>query len=152
MPNVVRRLTRHHRPGFTLPEILIVIVMISVLALLAIPRFALANGKRHLESARMRVTAGLVTARQAAIQKGQTVLFRVANDTVAVTASGLNLMSPVPINTLYKVRATTSTNPLVIEFTSRGFANLSGSERIILTRAGTGVDTLTVAKTGMVQR
>ena len=67
------RLTRHDRPGFTLPEMLIVIVMISVLALFAVPRFTSANGKRHMESARMRIAAALVTARQAAIQKGETV-------------------------------------------------------------------------------
>src|SRR5687768_16023380 len=70
--------------GFTLPEMLIVIVMISVLALLAIPRFSAANGRRHMESARMRVAAALATARQAAIQKGETVEFKLSQNRVTV--------------------------------------------------------------------
>ena len=149
-----RRLTHHDRLGFTLPEILIVIVMISVLALFAIPRFATANGKRHLESARMRVMAALVTARQAAIQKGQSVTFTIdSSNEVRVrqtaTTDTTNLVSPVPLNTLYKV---TADNTVSIEFTARGFTTLSGNQQIILTRAGTGADTITVSKTGMVKR
>ena len=146
-------LTRHDRPGFTLPEILIVIVIISVLALIAIPRFSMASSKRHLESARMRVMAALVTARQAAIQKGTSVTFTLDNtNTVRVKQTSgdtTNLVSPVPLNTLYKVTASSTTT---IEFTSRGFTTLSGNSPIILTRAGVGVDTLIVSKTGMVKR
>jgi prepilin-type N-terminal cleavage/methylation domain-containing protein len=149
---VGRHLTRHDRPGFTLPEILIVIVIISVLALVAIPRFATASSKRHLESARMRVMAALATARQAAIQKGTSVTFTLSNtNTVRVKQTSgdtTNLVSPVPLNTLYKV---TADGPVSIEFNSRGFAT-SGSARIILERAGVGKDTLTVSKTGMVMR
>jgi prepilin-type N-terminal cleavage/methylation domain-containing protein len=152
MPHAVRRLTRLARPGFTLPEILIVIVMISVLALVAIPRFANVSGKRHLESASMRVAAALVTARQAAIQKGQTVRFSISSNRVKVQATGADtsdLVSPVPLDTLYKVTAGSNTT---IEFTSRGFATLSAGQEIILTRDGVGRDTVVVSKNGMVQR
>ena len=149
MPNVVRRLTHHHRPGFTLPEILIVIVMISVLALFAIPRFTTANGKRHMESARMRVAAALVTARQAAIQKGQTVTFSIASHRVRVVASGADLISPVPLDTLYSVR---TKGDQTIDFTSRGFATLSAATTIHLVRSGVADDSVLVTKTGMVQR
>ena len=147
-----RHLTRNGRSGFTLPEILIVIVIISVLALLAIPRFSTASSKRHLESARMRVMAALVTARQAAIQKGTSVTFTLDNThTVRVQQTSgdpTNLVSPVPLNTLYKVTAKTTAS---IEFNSRGFST-SGNTPIILTRDGVGTDTLTVSKTGMVMR
>jgi prepilin-type N-terminal cleavage/methylation domain-containing protein len=150
---VHRHLTRHDRSGFTLPEILIVIVIISVLALVAIPRFSTASSKRHLESARMRVMAALVTARQAAIQKGTSVTFTLDNThTVRVKQTSgdtTNLVSPVPLNTLYKVTADGSVS---IEFNSRGFSTSGTSTRMILERVGVGKDTLTVSKTGMVMR
>lgn len=147
------RLTRTRRDGFTLPEILIVIVLISVLALVAVPRFASANGKRHMESARMRVAAALATARQAAIQKGQTVQFKIASNRVTVKGTGTdttNLVSPIPLDTLYKV---TAGGNLTIDFTARGFATLSApTTKIALSRTGVADDSVLVMKTGMVQR
>jgi prepilin-type N-terminal cleavage/methylation domain-containing protein len=140
---------RAGRAGFTLPEILIVIVMISVLALLAIPRFAVANGRRHMESARMRVAAAVATARQAGIQKGQTITFRIASNRVTVnTDAGDTLLSPVPLDTLYKV----TTPDLTFQFSGRGFANLDSQKAIILTRPGVADDTVTVSRTGMVKQ
>jgi len=147
--------TRRRR-GFTLPEILIVIVMISVLALVAVPRFALANGKRHMESARMRVAAGIATARQAAIQKGQPVRFMIKNNRVTVIAEAkdtLTLMSPVPLDTLYDIRAGGFTDSLVVKFSSRGFAvGLSNAVTVTLRRNGVPDDSVVITRTGMVRR
>ena len=144
------------RRGFTLPELLIVIVMISLLALVAVPRFARANGRRHMESARMRVATGLATARAAAIQKGRNVTFRIsAHRATVFMVTGtdtLFLMSPVPLDTLYRVRAVLSTDPLLVDFSSRGFANLDNALTIGLQRAGVPNDSVVVTKTGMVQR
>ena len=141
------------RRGFSLPEILIVIVMISVLALIAIPRFATANGKRHMESARMRIAAALATARAAAIQKGQTVQFKLDANRVTVKATGsdtTDLVSPIPLRTLYSVQAD---NNYTIDFTARGFATLTAARTPIkLSRPGVPDDSVVVTKTGMVQR
>jgi prepilin-type N-terminal cleavage/methylation domain-containing protein len=156
MPRARQRLTPTiRRSGFTLPEILIVIVMISVLALVAIPRFATANGKRHMESARMRIAAALATARQAAIQKGQTVQFKIADNRVTVIASGTttNLISPVPLDTLYKVTVSNVGNPFTVDYSSRGFGNLSSATtKIVLSRSGVSDDSVVVTSTGMVKR
>ena len=151
MPFIAPQLTRDRRRGFTLPEILIVIVIISMVALVAIPRVSSTTGKRHMESSRMRIAAGLATARQAAIQRGQTVTFQIAAHRVRVigAAPDTNLMSPVPLDTLYRVRTGGNVS---IEFSSRGFANLVGPEKIILKRAGLADDSIVVTKTGMVQR
>jgi prepilin-type N-terminal cleavage/methylation domain-containing protein len=149
----VQRLTRSSsRRGFTLPEILIVIVMISVLALVAIPRFATANAKRHMESARMRVAASIATARAAAIQKGEKVQFKIASNRVTVKASSdaTNLVSPVPLDTLYSVN--TNGTDYTIDFSSRGFATLGARTVITLKRSGVPDDSVVVTKTGMVQR
>ena len=155
MPVATRRLTPdRHRRGFTLPEILIVIVLISILALVAIPRFATANGKRHMESARMRVAAALATARAAAIQKGEPVRFQISNHRVTVVrlAGSANLISPVPLDTLYNVRASGFTDPLQIDFSARGFANYGSRLKIVLRRSGVADDSVIVMPTGMVQR
>jgi prepilin-type N-terminal cleavage/methylation domain-containing protein len=149
-----RRLTPSaFRRGFTLPEILIVIVMISLLALFAIPRFATANSKRHMESARMRVAAALATARAAAIQKGQTVQFKIATNRVTVKVKGTSdttdLVSPIPLRTLYSVQ---TDGDYTIDFTARGFAILGSRTPIKLSRPGLPDDSVVVTKTGMVQR
>jgi prepilin-type N-terminal cleavage/methylation domain-containing protein len=151
------RLTRiAQRRGFTLIEILIVIVMISLISLVAIPRFASGNGRRNMESARMRTAAALSTARQAAIQKGEPVVFTVTSDSVIVKLKAAtdtsNILSPIPLYTLYKVRALTTTSPLIIEFNARGFAS-SGNRMVIqLTRSGVADDSIVIRSTGMVQR
>ena len=127
------------------------IVIISMLALAVIPRVSSITGKRHMEAARMRIAAGLATARQAAIQRGQTVTFQIAAHRVRVigAAPDTNLMSPAPLDTLYRVRTGGNVS---IEFSSRGFANLSTSSKIVLKRAGLADDSVVVTKTGMVQR
>lgn len=153
--HVSGRSVRRIRAGFTLPEMLIVIVMISVLALVAIPRFANANAKRHLESARMRLAAGLATARQAAIQKGQPVNFTISKNRVTVVAGGTKLMSPVPLDTLYKVSANVVGvgDSLTVTFSARGFATSPGDTKtIVLARSGVANDSLVITKYGMVQR
>jgi len=147
----VRRSAR----GFTLVEILIVIVMISLIALVAIPRFSTGTGRRNMESARMRVAAALATARQAAIQKGEPVRFLIKADSVSVKrlAGTTNLLSPIPLNTLYKVTVPSVTDSLAIDFNPRGFAKLATTTKVIrLRRSGVADDSLVVYSTGMVQR
>ena len=143
------------RAGFTLIEILIVIVMISMLALMALPRFADANGRRHLNSARMRFVSALATARQAAIQKGGKVSFTVQSNRITVQADGVNLISPVPLDTLYKVKATSgeATTTQTIQFDGRGFASpkLASGTYFKLTRAGVGEARVPVSPLGMAQ-
>jgi len=150
------RLTpRPGRRGFTLPEILIVIVMISVLSIVAIPRFAVANGKRQMQSAKMRVATAAATARAAAIQKGQQVRFMIKSNRVTVIAAATDtipLISPVPLDTLYKVIASGFTDSLVVNFSARGFAALDNGTTITLKRPGVPTDSVVITKTGMVQQ
>ena len=152
-PRLTPRLARR---GFTLPEILIVIVLISLLSLAAIPRFAVANGRRQMQSAKMRVAAAAATARAAAIQKGQQVRFMIKSNRVTVIAAAkdtITLVSPVPLDTLYKVTATGFTDSLVVNFSSRGFAlGFDNSTTITLKRPGVPTDSVVLTKTGMVQQ
>jgi prepilin-type N-terminal cleavage/methylation domain-containing protein len=158
MAFTTRRLTPTiRRRGFTLPEMLIVVVMISLLALVAVPRFARANGRRHMESARMRIAAALATARAAAIQKGEPVRFILGSDSVIVRRrDGVTpLLSPVPIYTLYRVRATWESSfgsPLQVDFNARGFASLPSTLVIRLKRTSVPDDSVVVYQTGMVKQ
>jgi prepilin-type N-terminal cleavage/methylation domain-containing protein len=158
MPVATRRLTPPvRRRGFTLPEMLIVVVMISLLALVAVPRFARANGRRHMESARMRIAAALATARAAAIQKGEPVRFIILSDSVMVRRrDGVTpLLSPVPIYTLYRVQASWDPSfgsPLQVDFNARGFATLQNTLVIRLKRTGVADDSVVVYQTGMVKQ
>jgi len=102
----------------------------------------------------MRVAAAVATARQAAIQKGQTVEFRLTNNRVTVRAAGTdttNLVSPVPLDTLYKVKADNGSS-VSIDFSSRGFALMGNAKIIRLTRPGVANDSVVITKNGMVQR
>ena len=71
---------------------------------------------------------------------------------VTVVESGVNLMSPVPLDTLYKVRVPSVTDSLVIDYNARGFASVGTTKTIRLSRSGVADDSLTVLSTGMVQR
>ena len=147
-PHPSRRIVRPSR-GFTLVEILIVIVMISVLGLVAIPRFANANARRQMESARLRVMAAVATARQAAIQKGEPVNFMLDNDSVTVKVGTQNLMSPVKLMTVYKVKGQPN---VTLTFNARGFLSPMTRQVIALTRSDVPADSVVISKTGMVQR
>lgn len=102
----------------------------------------------------MRVAAGLATARAAAIQKGETVRFRIASNRVTVRrlSGTTDLMSPVPLDTLYKVTVGNVSDPFNVDFSSRGFASLGSNTTIRLSRTGVADDSLIVTTTGMVQR
>ena len=142
------------RTGFTLPEILIVVVLISVAAMIALPRFSQANARRHLNSAHMRFLSAAATARQAAIQKGAKVRFSWENDSLTVTSGGTNLMSPAPIKTLYKVEVSAVPNIDHIDYDGRGFANpaLSGTgATVTLSRSDVGSKTVSISRLGMAQ-
>lgn len=143
VPNVSRR-------GFTLPEMLIVIVMICLIALVGLPKFTRANARRYMNAARQRTSAALVTARQAAIQKGRAVEFKVVNNRVTVTAGGVNLISPQPLDTLYRVRA--SPDSLSIIFNGRGFTTIAADTTIRFTRPGTVLDSVHITRWGMIEQ
>jgi Tfp pilus assembly protein FimT len=131
--------------------------MISLLSLVVVPRFSSGNGRRNMESARMRVAAALSTARQAAIQKGEPVQFRIKANRVrvfSVSDTVTNLLSPVPLDTLYKVEVAVdnSTAEFNAIFNARGFAKRTSSAKIQLSRSGVANDSLMILTTGMVQR
>ena len=144
---------------------LIVIVMISLIALIGLPKFARTNAVRYREAARQRITAGLATARQAAIQKGKSAEFRLVRNSFIVrscpascaSSIGDTIIRPMPLDSLFRVRAIAvsgTPDSLSIVFNSRGITtSISADAQIIrLTRDGAPLDSVVVTKWGMVQR
>jgi len=111
-----------------------------------------------MQSAKMRVAAAAATARAAAIQKGQQVRFMIKSNRVTVVVitppkDTVKLISPVPLDTLYDVKATGFTDSLVVNFSARGFAlGFDNSTVITLTRSGVPTDSVVLTRTGMVQQ
>jgi prepilin-type N-terminal cleavage/methylation domain-containing protein len=118
---------RRSREGYTLTELLIVVVMVGALTMFALPKFSGLVARNKLQAARDEITAAIATARAAAVQKGRTATLRINNNRVWVTVltdDAGTTMTVVPMKsmmTLYNVSlsATDST----IHYDMRGFAN-----------------------------
>src|SRR5215218_4237885 len=76
-PNQSRstRRGRFLRRGFSLPELLVVLVIAAVLMRISMPRFASLRDKTALKGAKQQLVAYLMGARTAAIRQSQTGTF-----------------------------------------------------------------------------
>lgn len=66
----VDRRARPAQPGFTLIELMIVVIIVGVLALIAVPRFGGAQNTERLKGAMRRIDADLRLARGRALDRG----------------------------------------------------------------------------------
>jgi len=72
------------RRGFSLMELLIVVVITGVITMMSVPRLKTTLERRGVEGARQRVEAMIATARASAIQKGRQSLFMATGSGVSV--------------------------------------------------------------------
>jgi type II secretion system protein H len=122
------------RSGFTLVEILLVVVIIGVMTLMAYPRVSDAMVKSNLRGARTRIVNMLSTARAAAGQGGRTKAYVKFNgNTAVITAEprrnlpiGANtedtLGVAVNLSTVYGATVASSPSTAQIAFDPRGIA------------------------------
>ena len=115
------------RPGYTLTEMLIVVVMVGALTLMTLPKFSGLVERNKLSAAREEIAAAVATARAAAVQKGRTATLRVSGNTMWVTvvtsnAGATTTIVPVKsFSSLYNVSlAATDT---IVTYDTRGFAS-----------------------------
>jgi prepilin-type N-terminal cleavage/methylation domain-containing protein len=113
------------RPGYTLTEMLVVVVMVGALTLITLPKFSGLVERNQLSAAREEIAAAIATARAAAVQKGRTATIRFSGNTMWVTVvnSGSGTSSTIvpakSFASLYKVSvAATDT---MITYDMRGF-------------------------------
>lgn len=117
-------MNKSHR-GFTLTEMLIVVVMVGTLTLMTLPKFSGLVERNRLSAAREEIAAALATARAAAVQKGRTATVRFSGNSMWVTVVTSNAgatTTVVPVKqfmTLYNVSIAASDT--TITYDMRGF-------------------------------
>ena len=143
------------RHGFTLIEMLMVVVIISLTTLMAVPRFRAAVNQSNMLSARAKVMASFSAARAAAAGSGRVTTMHVSGNSVWVTAtprlktsgSGTvdTIVLPKNLNTLYGVTATPTVGTVVLNQTGLG----SNGSDIVLSHGSLG-DTIRISQYGRV--
>lgn len=143
------------RNGFTLIEMLMVVVIFSLTLLIALPRMRSALGRSNLASARAEVIAMHSIARATAAS-GRVAVVRMTGNTVLVTATPRlkagagtrdTIALPKNMSAIYGVTVAPSVDTLRMDQTGLG----TNGSNIILTKS-TFKDTIKVNTYGRVQR
>jgi prepilin-type N-terminal cleavage/methylation domain-containing protein len=142
-----------NRSGYTIMEMIVVLVIFAVVTGLSIPRLHGATSSAGLRSARTQTAIYLAQAHALAIQRGREARFvRTGNSIfVSVDSSGTQVVyaSPHDLSREHGV-AINSTSRDTIKFDSRGFAiGTSAVEKVVLTRDGMR-DSVCVSKLGKI--
>ncbi len=145
-----------NRTGFTLLELLIVIVMIGILLAMAMPKLNKVDAQASTDSA-VRVIAGqLATARAAAIHSGYSARMTIGGTSIQVETSDADgTFAPFgKMVDLTELGVTVTVDPeSEVVFDPRGFAvGIADTQRFIVDAGTYGVpkDTVCVARLGLV--
>jgi len=149
--------TRLRPRGFTLIEMVIVIVLIGALLAVAIPRLVGATDKTSVRSAKDAISALNAVAKSAAIQRGRTArLVLVSGSGTALvvaaktTGTGVDTVGKVEnLNSRFGVSFTTTQD--TISYSPRGIGSNPTGTTIIVSK-GTFSDTVTVTAAGRLQQ
>lgn len=72
------------RRGFTLPEMLLVVVMIGILTMIGVPKFRIFRDRSNVNAVRGRIESMIALARASAIHKGRNSAFFLNGDSMSV--------------------------------------------------------------------
>ena len=150
-----RRRSRARR-GFSIAELLVVLIVSGVVMRIAVPRFAAMRDRMALRSAKQQMAAYLVTARAAAIRRSATAVFSVQNSTISARVTlptgaqsslggKVALVSARGVTVAPSVSAADST----VAYDSRGMANLPSARVYWLTR-NSKKDSICVSRLGLI--
>lgn len=141
------------RSGYTLVEMVVVLILFAVLTALSIPRLHGAQSSAGLRSARTETAIYLAQAHALAIQRGREARFLRSVNTISVTvdSSGTQVLYGRPHDLSGEDKVTIpSTTQDTISFDARGFAtNISTVAVVVLTRDGMR-DSVCVTKIGKI--
>jgi prepilin-type N-terminal cleavage/methylation domain-containing protein len=143
------------RHGFTLIEMMMVVVIISLTTLMAVPRFRAAVNRSNLTSARGKVMASYSAAKAAAAGSGRIATMYVNGNKIWVTAKPRlkagagtvdTIVLPKNLYTMYGVTAAT-TNGDTVTVNQTGLGNLANEVRLT---HGNIADTIRINQYGRV--
>jgi prepilin-type N-terminal cleavage/methylation domain-containing protein len=141
------------RYGYTVAEMIVVLIIFGVVTALSIPRLHAAQSSAGLRSARTQTAIFLAQAHALAIQRGREAHFVRSGNVVSVTvdSSGTQVIygRPHDLSSEHGVTIPTTTQD-TIKFDARGFAtNISTTAKFVVTRDGMR-DSVCVAKIGKI--
>jgi prepilin-type N-terminal cleavage/methylation domain-containing protein len=145
----------HRQSGFTLIELMIVLVIAWIVMTLASPRLRATYAAEQVRSTQTFVRSYLVAARAAALRGGRTAVFysRASTSSIAVTVDSngtmVTLLPPVRLDSVYKVTLTSSVDSIV--YNGRGRAVGLSSPQTITLSAGGNQQRLCIGLAGTVQ-
>lgn len=146
---------RGRRGGFTLPEMLVVLVVMGIMAAMAGPRLLRWVQVTSQRSVANQLVADLGRARAAAAREGQTASVRVVSPTVytvtidSTTGGAARVIRRVDLARVNAATTFASTVGSRISFDSRGIyrGDLSSTTSLVV-RRGTSSDTVRVTQVG----
>lgn len=138
--------THHPSLGFTLIEIMIVIAVISILAVVTIPKYQAFQNHYYLESAAQIVTNDLRLAKQLAMDRRETMTVELLVNSISVKSISVSRPTQVFDAQEYD-RGITATPVSPVTFDYHGFVT-SGSANVVLRKGGSQVTITIKAQTG----
>lgn len=146
-----------NRSGFTLIEVMVVVVVAGIIMAISLPKFSAMFDRASVRSAKQQMTAYLAAARAAAIRQSQTSQFHVQNNAIWTTVNqpdgtNINVTRSVSLITARGVTVTKSGSPAsdVISYDSRGMST-SSQKTYVLTR-NNYKDSVCVSRLGLIAR
>lgn len=142
-----------NRTGYTLVEMIVVLMIFCVVCALSIPRLHAASSSAGLRSARQQTAIYLEQAHALAVQRGKEAWFVRSGNTISVSvdSSGTQVVYGRAHDLLreHSVTIPTATHD-IIKFDSRGYPiGASAVETVVLTRDGNR-DSVCVSKLGKI--
>ena len=144
------------RLGYTLAEVLIVITIIGIVTATAVPKLAKAKNQAQLTGAVTRFTRAVMTARQAAIQRGKPSYFRHSNskfwvivDTTGSLTDSVIITAAYDLDAEYGVTVTAPTGVTTIQYDPRGVATQASKQVFAFKHTvSSTVDSLCISRLG----
>ena len=138
--------------GFTLIEIIMVMVIMGIVMMMALPKYGNMNDRNQMRSAKDGLAARISAARAAAVASGKPSTFAVIGDTmrVTLTSNGVTTTKGADVNLYKQFGVSMTSGGATIVFDGRGMANQTAL-KFKFTR-GSISDSLCVSKLGLINR